>query len=540
MLYTNMAHTTAFKNALLAFLTLFILVFACYSNTFHAAWHLDDYDKIVTAERVQIDDLTWDSLYQTFFLEAGERLYRPLSRLTLALNWYFGQDEVKGYHIVNIGIHFLSAWVLFLTLTHLLQAPNIKPHRTSEIVWIAFLASALWAVNPVQTQAVTYIVQRMASMATLFYLWAMYAYLKARTSPHPRQRTLWFLAVVAGFMLALGTKENALTLPLALFLVEIVFFQDVRTAKVKASIAIAVGVGLLVAGVGIVLMYVWKGDPLAYVVDLYAQRPFSPGERLLTQPRVLLFYLSQLFYPAPSRLSIAHDITVSSGLLSPWTTLPALLGVLALVGVGLVLIRKRPLIAFGLLFFFLNHLIESSVLPLELVFEHRNYLPSLFLFVPLAVGLIKAVNHYRGRKRLMHVVLVSFTALLLIGWGTGTYVRNQAWATEKTLWEDALHKAPGSSRVYHNLAWGHYQRAGLYTDALRYYKKALQLQGPANPSNYATYLNVAAIYLAVEDYQRAALFFKKTLELKPNHQKARHGLSQALLKIKEFDKTAEP
>ena len=529
------------KSHRFAFLTLFLLVLVCYSNTFQASWHLDDYINIVKAERMQLDRLTLDSLLDTFFYskKSGDYLYRPLSRLSFALNWYFGQDDVRGYHLVNIGIHFLTAWVLFLTLTHLLRSSNLKPYRQDEIFWIACLASVLWVVNPVQTQGVTYIVQRMASMATFFYLCTIYAYLRARASQSRRRRTIWYLSVFAGFILALSSKENAITLPLALLLVELIFLQDISSAKAKPIIAATAGVGLLVGVLGIVLMVVWKGDPLAYLVDLYAQRPFSLTERLMTQPRVLLFYLSLLFYPAPGRLSIEHDITVSSGLFEPWTTLPALLGVSGLIGLGLFLSRKQPLIAFALLFFFLTHLVESSVLPLELVFEHRNYTPSLFLFVPVAAALKGAVDYYRRRSRFMYGVWASFIILLVFGWGAGSYIRNMAWATEKTLWEDALRTAPASGRAHHNLAWGYYHRSGQYSEALRHYKKALQLRGTDNPKNFSTYLNVAAVYLAVHDYRRAAMFFNKALEIKPEHEKARHGLSQALIKIEEFDKTAE-
>ena len=532
MLYTNMANDTTFNTARLAFLTLLFLVLAIYGNTFHASWHLDDYGKIVHSERIQIDNLSLDSVYQTFFKDAGGRLYRPLSRLSLALNWYFGQDNVTGYHIVNIGIHFISACLLFLTITHLLRTPNIQPLEQDQIFWVAGLASALWAVNPIQTQAVTYIVQRMASMATLFYLCALYAYLKARTSPPGTRQYIWYMTVIVGFILALAAKENTITLPLALLLVEIVFFQKGNRVRSRRLMVFAVSGGLLLAVLGIVLVYIWKGDPLAYMVDFYAKRPFTMAERLLTQPRILLIYLSQIFYPVPFRLSIEHDITVSTGLFAPWTTLPALLGVLALIVVGFCLIKKRPLIAFALLFFFLTHSVESSVIPLELFFEHRNYLPTLFLFVPVAAGLIRAAEYYRPRNRLLHGFMVGFMALLVVGWGTGTYVRNMAWSTEKTLWEDAIRKAPQSGRGYHNLAWGHYHRSGMYQDALRQYKKALELRGKDNPKNFSTYLNVAAIYLAVQDYQRAVIFFKKALEISPKHAKAQHGLAQALSKQK--------
>ena len=531
MLNNHMANATTSKTTYIPFLALFFIILACYSNTFHATWHLDDYNKIAKTERLQLEQLTLRNVTQTFFItrEGGdERLYRPLSGLSLALNWYFGGDNVIGYHVVNIGIHYLTACLLFMTLTLVLRTPRIKSYPPETIFWVAFLATVFWAINPVQTQAVTYIVQRMASLTTLFYLGALYAYLKARTSPYRKQQTMWYIAVGCSFILALGAKENAITLPLALLLMEIVFFQADNRKQLKKLIYAALGIGALLSILGVALLYIWKGDPRAYFVDLYAMRPFSMSERLLTQPRILLFYLSQLFYPAPSRLSIEHEVMVSTGLFSPWTTLPAFIAVLALIAVGVGLIKKQPLIAFSLLFYFLGHAIESSILPLELIFEHRNYMPSLFLFVPLALILKRGFDFYRDRSRFMTAVIAGFIFLVIVGWGTGTYIRNMAWATEKTLWEDALQKAPQSGRAHHNLAWGHYHRTGQYSDALRHYKKALELRGDKNPLNFATFLNVGAIYLEVEDFQRAAFFFRRALAIKPGHKRAQHGLTQAL------------
>ena len=533
-----MANATTFKSTRIAFLALFFIILACYSNTFHATWHLDDYNKISKTERLQLEKLTWDNITQTFFITSqggDERLYRPLSCLSLALNWYIGRDNVIGYHIVNISIHYLTACLLFLTLTLIIRTPRITSYPPDTIFWVAFLATVFWAINPVQTQAVTYIVQRMAALTALFYLGALYAYLKARTTLHTRQKKMWYIVVGISFILALGAKENAITLPLALVLMEIVFFQADNRKRVKTLIVAAVGIGAFLSVVGIVLLYVWKGDPRAYFIDLYATRPFSMSERLLTQPRILLFYLSQLFYPAPSRLSIEHDVMVSTGLFSPWTTLPALLAVLALLAVGVGLVRKQPLIAFSLLFFFLGHAIESSILPLELIFEHRNYLPSLFLFVPFTLVLKKGLDNYRDRNRFMTVMIASFTLLVIVGWGTGTYIRNMAWATEKTLWEDAIHKAPRSGRAYHNLAWGYYQKQGRFNEALQLYKKALTDERRSSNDKATTISNIASIYYATGDYERAARLSYEAMKLKPKVGKTAVMLVRSLIKIGKYD-----
>jgi Tfp pilus assembly protein PilF len=220
--------------------------------------------------------------------------------------------------------------------------------------------------------------------------------------------------------------------------------------------------------------------------------------------------------------------------LEPWTTLPALFIVLGLICLGLFLINKRPLFAWGVLFFFINQVIESSIFPLELVFEHRNYLPSLFLFVPVTAFLLNPQRHRepRGIQNVQWHRLAIFLIILLFG--MGTFVRNQVWHSEKSLWEDALRKAPGSARVYHNLAWSHYQRMGLYQEALKRYKKALQLRGEGNPRNFSTYLNVAAIYTDVGDYNRAVYFYREALKMKPGNRNAHFGLCLALVKRRQF------
>ena len=166
------------------FITLFIIILSIYSNTFKASWHFDDIPNIIENRRLHVTELSWSNIKGAFFAaprSPGE-LYRPVACLSFALNYFFGKDNVSGYHIVNISIHFLAAIFLFLFIYNTLNLPLLKAKYSSNSYFIALLSTTLWAINPLQTQAITFIVQRMASMAGMFYIISMYFYLKGRTA----------------------------------------------------------------------------------------------------------------------------------------------------------------------------------------------------------------------------------------------------------------------------------------------------------------------------------------------------------------------
>ena len=270
----------------------------------------------------------------------------------------------------------------------------------------------------------------------------------SRSSPH---RVFFLLGCVLSFLLAIGSKENAAMLPASLLLIEFTCFQ-----KFNWRFSKTIYLWGSVAGGGIILILaVWFFSPDITFSWLngYRNRPFTLTERILTEPRIVLFYLSLIFFPLPTRLSIEHDVILSTSLFQPWTTLPAILLTLLLIGLGISQIRKRPIIALAILFFFLNHIIESTVIPLELIFEHRNYLPSMFLFLPIAAGFQWLYDYCAAKKQPLAGVLTGLLVLLIVCLGVGTYVRNLVWATEISLWRDAMKKAPQSARPLTNLAW---------------------------------------------------------------------------------------
>jgi tetratricopeptide (TPR) repeat protein len=197
-------------------------------------------------------------------------------------------------------------------------------------------------------------------------------------------------------------------------------------------------------------------------------------------------------------------------------------------------------IAYAVLFFFLNHIVESTIIPLEIVFEHRNYLPSLFLFFPVSIGVKWLLDYYRKKNRSLYVMLVSASSLLIIGLGLGTYIRNMSWSTEKTLWEDAAAKAPGRARPLQNLAWAHYEKIGELDRALVLYEKAINLAGPNRIYVQIMSLhNMAALYHRKEQYEKAIELCKKALDVYPDDQMAMRQLTLSLMAVGKWQEASE-
>jgi hypothetical protein len=510
-----------------AFLFLLVLVTRAYGNTFRASWHFDYHPNILLNPRVHLREISPHTLLRVFSEGFGgeENLYRPVSCLSFALNWIWSQEQPAAYHVTNTLVHLLTGFFLFLAVQSLFRCPRLITPYPGWGSFIALLAAALWALHPIQTEAVTYIVQRMASLAALFYVLGIYLYVRSRTSASRVWRILGFCAVALSFALALGSKENAATFPAALVIIEACFFRDLRRPRTRwVLIATFAGILLLAMLTG---AFLFRQFHLLAFLEEYARRPFTLSERLMTEPRIVLFYLSQILLPLPSRFSVQHDIALSTSLLEPWCTVPAMAAVLSLLGLGLFQMGKRPLLAFSILFYFLNHLMESTFAPLELVFEHRNYLPTLFLFLPISAWLAGLMVRLSERGRLIGVP-VSLVALTITALVLATFERNEAWRDEKSLWADALTKAPDSFRPYHNLAV-QYHLEGSYEEALRLYRAATHKKNLHSIySKSDTYVHMSYIYGELGQIDRALQMAEEALRIDPESQRARLELSLLL------------
>ncbi len=531
----------AFKRKLAAIIGLWILIGVGYSNSLTVSWHLDDYPNIVNNEKIQITQFDYDSVVDTFFAGNSGKLYRPVSMVSFALNWYYSANRVFGYHVVNLLIHCINSFFLYLIVLSLLQEPRFYGlYSSSKKHWIAFIATVFWALSPVQTQAVTYVVQRMTSLAALFYIIGIYLYLRYKNAVSNRSRTVLLAGIGVSYLLAVLSKENAILFPFSIYLIETIFYAYSEHRNLKRrfwTAPVALTLFALIAGFAFVLIEL--GNPFLFFERIYSERPFTAIQRLLTEPRILLLYLSLLFVPVPSRLSLGHDITVSTSFFEPWTTLPAILIVLAIIILCIVNYKKRPLITFAFLFFFLNHGVESTILPLELAFEHRNYLPSLFLFVPLAHYMVKMSCHLFLSNKYGYYLVVTMVCIpvaILCNW---TFDRNFVWHSERSLWEDEISKNTKLARPYHNLAWGYYQPLGKYEEALALYRKALTLKVASSIETASTLNNMGRIYYLMGDYDHALRFFEKSIKEHRGLKIVEYQIAMTLIQLCSWQEALE-
>ena len=266
------------------------------------------------------------------------------------------------------------------------------------------------------------------------------------------------------------------------------------------------------------------------LLDGYGDRPFTLVERLLTEPRVILLYISLLLYPADFRLMLLHDIPISHTLFTPWTTLPAILLILLAVGYALYICRRKPLISFCIFFFFLNHLIEGSVIPLELVYEHRNYIPSMLFFVPTAVLMLNLLDYLSYRKSMQLAVAFGITFLFVVH-GQAVYMRNETLKSDFTLWMDNVRKAPNLSRPRNNLG-NRYLDKGARLKAFQEFGMALNLNRYMRLQYRAdTEYNLGRFYSLEENDNKAIIHYKKALSICPGYLSPLQGI--AIIEMKK-------
>ena len=518
-------HTPESARYAFTFITLFIALILIYSNSFHCQWHMDDFGNIFNNPNIQLKSISGENIQKSFYgrNKNEERLSRPLSYLSFALNYHIGGTNVFGYHVVNFAIHYIAAIFLFLLLYNTLRLPILKEQYKTTAYPVALVSVFLWAIHPIQVSAVTYIVQRMASMAGMFYIMAMYLYLKARTTNNPNKRIALFALCGIAAVCSFASKENAAMLPASLFLFDLLLIQGLTKKSLVKNLKI-----IAIPFLTLLLIGIFYFD-LSSILSGYQYRPFTLTERLLTEPRVILFYISLLLYPVSSRLTLLHDVEASTSLFTPWTTLPSILIILLIIVIALMISQKRPLISYCILFFFLNHLIEGSIIPLELIFEHRNYLPSMLIFVPVGILMVYVLDYFAYKKSIQIIMLSGFL-LVLAAFGHTTYIRNEVFKNDLTLWYDNIEKAPNLHRPHHNLGKA-YLVAGFYYEGVKEMEKALKSKaGGRTTQKYRTYYNLGVYYLQQEEYDKALAYFVKYIQHVPNQPKAYSAVAIIMLR----------
>ena len=493
------------------------LVFIAYHAAPDNGFHFDDYANIIEQKPLHVEEAR-----PSAFVEAahnGRHPQRFVANLTLAFDWWRGDGSPRPFQWTNLIIHVLGALLVFALLKVVLAFRS--PGGDLVVATSAFFGAAWWALHPIQVQAVTYIVQRMASLAAVLMIAAVLAYVHGRTNP--ARRWLWMTLAAVCALLAVFTKENAWILPLIFLLAE---YSIVRTSGSLirdrldwALILVPAGTALYVA----VTLWSGAGAFAEWIYSTYEGRAFTLEERLLTQPRVIAFHFSQLIWPLPGRFAIEHAFPVSRGLLDPVTTLLALMAVCAWVGSGLwcLVSPGRRLAGFFILWVPLTLGIESSVIALEMVFEHRMYLPSVGI-----AGLLAMACRWALTRTAMPIRAgaMAFCIILLAAMLVSTLSRVPEWASDVKLLERAYQHAPESPRVIGNLGVA-YMNADRLEAAGDFLGRAIEL----DPEWPKAWYNLA-IWHAKQGKTIAAISaYRKTLELSPESVPAWLGIGDVYL-----------
>ncbi len=484
--------------AVMALITLF-----AYADTFNVPFIYDDVNNITLNRHIRMTAVTFDSIAAV----SESPSPRPFANLTLALNYYFGRYDVRGYHAVNLTIHILTGLLLFLVARSTLRLCG------TEDVIAPLLAAALWLVNPVHTQSVTYTVQRMSSLATLFYLLALSCYIRARITALSGQgripQVLLYALCLASGILGLLSKQTTATLPVMLFLYEWYFFQDRNPGWLKKQVP---WIGLTALLVLVVAAPYLGTSPLDKMLTIYEKQPFTPAQRLLTEPAVVIYYISLLLFPHPDRLTLLYDFPIFSSMTTPMTALAGIMGVSVLVLAGLMLSGKHRLLSFAVFWFLGNLVIESSVLGLAIVFEHRTYLPSVFPLIALTALGVSAF-----RKRWPAVVIAGFLILICGFW---THQRNTVWNDTVGFWQDNVAKAPDMPEVNNNLGQALLKK-GETEQAADYFKIAMK----KDPDLESARVNLGVTLQRMGQSELAASLYRTILTTNPANTKARFNLA---------------
>lgn len=401
----------------------------------------DDLPNISTNDAIQLTELSTEALARVVSTPQLSGTTRALPTLSFALDyWRSGGADPLAFKTTNVALHAATAFALAWLFRSLLLAAGVPAGRTR---WLAPALALAWAVHPLQVSSVLYAVQRIQTMGTLFLVLALLAYLHARRAQiagRPGRTGL----LVTGLLwaMAMGCKEDSALLPAYTLALELTLLgfaaMDARTAHLFRRGYLA----LAIAGAAVYFLLV---IPHFWQWDAYDGRDFSTLERLLTQPRMLCMYLWQILVPLPQHMPFYYDwVQPSRGLLHPWTTLPAIALVIALLALAWRLRSRHPLFALGVFLFFAAHFIASNVPNLELAFEHRNHFA--LIGAVLAIGSILAGA--AARLRLQHAGRVVACTVIFTALASATLVRAQTWASNVDIAQVAVEQAPLSGRAW--------------------------------------------------------------------------------------------
>lgn len=510
-----------------------------YSNTFHVPFQLDEEFYLLKNPFVRDCRYPLDSLKPK--QEAGTQLreeiierelYRTVNMryigyLTFAMNHYFGGYRVEGYHIVNLLVHLLNGVLLYGLLVTMFKTPLLRLSSFADrAVSIAFFSALLFVAHPVQTEAVTYIMQRLASLVTFFYVLSIFAYVLSRlTTSRLLQFALLSCSIISA-VCAMKTKENAFTLPFMIAAFEFILFPGDGNRRLARLTP-------LFATILIIPIMLWTINGGGTGAVLSGQGGVTPQTYFFTQLRVIAGYLGLLFLPVNQ--TISHSVQLSRSFFEVEVLLSFLL-IICIAACGWHLLRSRAadawprVVALGILWFFVSLSIESSILPLPILMcEYRIYLPSVGFFMSVVTA-VHAVAGNSMDRRIRHLATgaLAAAAIALI---CATYARNMKWGTSISLWEDAAGKNPAVSGAVHMKLGELYMQQGRFDQAIERFLTAIR-GGMEHPR---LHYELATAYNQQGRSDEAIQEYRRVIRSYPDFADAHYNLANLLAERGRYD-----
>ncbi len=444
---------------------LLFLGIAIYFPGLNGVFLLDDYQNLKTLERIE-KPATLQKLASVALSNPSGEGGRGIAMLTFAAQYASWPDDPAAFKTVNLLIHLLNACLLYFLLSRLLTLMRMSAPRRD---WLALSATALWMLHPMQVSTVLYVVQRMAELSATFTLLGLLAYLAGRQAAVERPRR-GYVGMTLGLgvfgALAYLSKENGVLLLLYVWVLELTVLRNLPSPPYwKAWKAAVLGLPLLALGGYFAVRF------STWILPGYDLRDFTLGQRLLTEARALSDYLGLLLLPRSGAFGLFHDdYVLSRSLLDPPWTLGAVALLLSLLVSALYGRKRYPVYAFAVLWFFAGHLLESTVIPLELYFEHRNYLPSVGVFFAFAYGVDYLARERLGKRMAVFMALflaVWIAILAFITWGESRlwgnpFLQTTMWSMEHpdstrarlqlATMKQGLGDIPGAEEIYSAMA----------------------------------------------------------------------------------------
>ncbi|MBL8419216.1 MAG: hypothetical protein JNK92_01140 [Dechloromonas sp.] len=384
---------------------------AIYWPGLHGGFFFDDHANILGNRGLVLEEISLRAFQAALQSGISGQFGRPVSQVSFALNNHFSGFNPFAFKFTNLVIHCVNGLLVYVLALQLFRSMRDRLQETNIGLYGAGVA-LLWMVHPIQLSSVLYVVQRMTSLSALFLLIALILHVRARQDGVSSQRVaiLMFFGWAVFWPLSVLSKESGILFPGFVAAYELIIR---RSAKGRLDV---LGRSALYLSIGFLsVLSVYLVSPWAeWLFQGYGIRSFSLGERLLTEARVFWEYLRLILLPGMESFALYHDdIPLSKDLLTPWTTLPAIVASVFLAAGGFMARQRFPLIAFGIAWFFIGHSLESTFIPLELVHEHRNYLPLLGVGVAI-IGAMDFLIARHAKNRELIVIMATLFAVYCI------------------------------------------------------------------------------------------------------------------------------